>query len=445
MSAPQPAVCPASAFPSLLSAVALAPSTGTGVTVHVVGAGLAGLSAAVQLARRGVAVEVSEAAAQAGGRCRSYYDPQLGLTLDNGNHLVLSGNTAVHAYLEAIGARDRLTGPDKAVFHWADLRSGDRWTLRPNEGPLPWWMLSAKRRTPGTRAVDHLSLLPLMRAQPGRRVDEVMACRGALWDRLLDPFLLAVLNTDAREGSADLAGAVVRETLAKGGGAYRPRIAEPTLSAAFVDPALETLAGLGVPVRFGRRLRRVAFEGDHATSLVFADADAPLGPDDTLLLATPAWVAADLLPDLTIPTEHRAIVNAHFRLVPPAEAEPLIGVIGGTVEWIFAFSDRISVTVSGADRLVDMDRRALAHLLWKDVAAVHGLSAEPPPWQVVKEKRATFAATPAQDALRPKAQTRWKNVLLAGDWTATGLPSTIEGALRSGSHATDLVLKRSSV
>ncbi len=415
------------------------------MTVHIVGAGLAGLSAAVQLAQRGVAVEVSEAAAQAGGRCRSYFDPQLGLTLDNGNHLVLSGNTVVHAYLDAIGARDRLTGPDQAVFRWADLRTGDRWTLRPNGGLLPWWMFSPKRRTPGTRAIDHLSLLPLMRAQPGRRVDEVMACRGALWDRLLDPFLLAVLNTDAREGSADLAGAVVRETLAKGGAAYRPRIAEPTLSAAFVDPALETLAKLGAPVRLGRRLRRIDFIGDRATTLVFADGETPLTAEDSLLLATPSWVAADLLPDLTVPTEHRAIVNAHFRLTPPAKAEPLIGVIGGTVEWIFAFSDRISVTVSGADWLVDMDRQALAALLWKDVAAVHGLSEDLPPWQVVKEKRATFAATPAQDALRPKARTRWNNVLLAGDWTATGLPSTIEGALRSGSHAADLAFTRSSV
>ncbi len=415
------------------------------MTVHVVGAGLAGLSAAVQLAKRGAAVEVSDAAIQAGGRCRSYFDPQLGLTLDNGNHLVLSGNTAVHAYLDAIGARDRLTGPDKAVFHWADLRTGDRWTLRPNEGPLPWWMFSPKRRTPGTRAADHLSLLPLMRAQPGRRVDEVMTCSGALWDRLLDPFLLAVLNTDAREGSADLAGAVIRETLAKGGAAYRPRIAEPTLSAAFVDPALETLARLGAPVRLGRRLRRIAFEGDRATALVFADGETSLGPDDTLVLATPAWIAADLLPELTVPTEHRAIVNAHFRLTPPAKAEPLIGVIGGTVEWIFVFSDRISVTVSGADRLVDMDRQALAALLWADVAAVHGLSDALPPWQVVKEKRATFAATPAQDALRPKAQTRWENVLLAGDWTATGLPSTIEGALRSGGHAADLALAHARV
>ena len=413
------------------------------MTVHVVGAGLAGLSAAVHLARKGVAVEVSEAAAQAGGRCRSYFDPQLGLTIDNGNHLVLSGNTAVRAYLKAIGAADRLAGPDKAVFHWTDLSTGERWTLRPNEGPLPWWVFSPRRRVPGTRASDYLALLPLMRRQPGRRVDQALACRGVLWDRLLDPFLLAALNTDAREGSADLAGAVVRETLVKGGAAYRPRIAEPTLSAAFVEPALETLARLGVPVRLGRRLRRIAFEGEHATALVFPDGEAPLGPEDRLLLATPAWAAADLLPGLSGPTEHRAIVNAHFRLTPPQAAEPLIGVIGGTVEWIFAFSDRISVTVSGADRIVDMDRQALAALLWKDVAAVHRLSDPLPPWQVVKEKRATFAATPEQDALRPKAQTRWKNVLLAGDWTATGLPATIEGALRSGSHAADLAFAHS--
>ena len=75
--------------------------------VHVIGAGVAGLAAAVKLAQRGVTVELSEAAAQAGGRCRSYFDPQLGQVIDNGNHLVLSGNTAIMAYLDAIGARDR--------------------------------------------------------------------------------------------------------------------------------------------------------------------------------------------------------------------------------------------------------------------------------------------------------------------------------------------------
>src|SRR5580704_18831667 len=115
---------------------------------HVVGAGLSGLSAAVTLATGGWAVTLSEAAAQAGGRCRSYHDPQLDMVIDNGNHLVLSGNRAVADYLAAIGASDRLAGPDHARFPFIDLRDGLRWTLAPNDGALPWWILRPGRRVP---------------------------------------------------------------------------------------------------------------------------------------------------------------------------------------------------------------------------------------------------------------------------------------------------------
>jgi hypothetical protein len=117
----------------------------------------------------------------------------------------------------------------------------------------------------------------------------------------------------------------------------------------------------------------------------------------------------------------------------------MTGVIGGTAEWVFAFDDRLSVTVSGANRLVDEDREALAARLWADVAAVHRLGSDLPPWQIVKERRATFAATPAQNARRPGPRTAWRNLVLAGDWTATGLPATIEGAVRSGHRAASLV------
>jgi len=412
------------------------------MTTHVVGAGLAGLSAAVALTRAGRAVEVSEAAAQAGGRCRSYFDPQLALTIDNGNHLVLSGNQAVTDYLAAIGAEGRLAGPERAEFDWMDVRSGERWRLRPNEGPLPWWVLSSGRRVPGTRAGDYLGLSALARPQPGKRVDQVMACQGVLWERLMQPFLLAALNTEPEAGSADLAGAVVRETLARGGRAYRPRIAHPTLAEAFVAPALETLRQAGVEVRLGRRLKRIAFAGGRAAALEFADRTVELSPDDEVVLAVPPWVARELVPDLSAPDEFRAIVNAHYRIAPPEDAPAMVGVVGGVAEWVFAFPDRLSVTVSGADRLVDRDREDLARTLWKDVAAVHGLSDELPPWQIVKEKRATFAATPEQDAKRPPARTAYANLVLAGDWTRTGLPATIEGALRSGATAAALVLRR---
>ena len=89
--------------------------------VHVIGAGLAGLSAATSLAARGHPVVLIEASAQAGGRCRSYLDPVLEMTVDNGNHLVLSGNQAVFAYLRRIGAADRLTGPADARLDFHDL------------------------------------------------------------------------------------------------------------------------------------------------------------------------------------------------------------------------------------------------------------------------------------------------------------------------------------
>jgi monoamine oxidase len=146
-----------------------------------------------------------------------------------------------------------------------------------------------------------------------------------------------------------------------------------------------------------------------------------------------------LIPGLSAPDAFEGIVNGHFRLRPPAGAPPITGVLNATVEWIFCFADRVSVTVSGASRLIGEPRESLAKMLWQDVSEVLGLGGELPPWQVVKEKRATFAATVEQQRRRPSARTAFHNLVLAGDWTATGLPATIEGALRSGDRAAELI------
>jgi hydroxysqualene dehydroxylase len=404
-------------------------------TAHVIGAGLAGLAAAVRLTEQGFAVVVHEATGQIGGRCRSYYDRATDLVIDNGNHLVLSGNTSAMEFLRAIGAQDRLIGPAEPRFDFVDLATGARWTLRMSPGRIPWWILDSSRRVPGTRPLDYLRLARLLRANGDASVGDVVDCNGALHERLVHPLLLAALNVDPSEGSAALAGAVIRETLAVGGAACRPLIARTGLSHVFVDPAVERLRERGVEIMLRDELRALRFEGSRVAALDFGDRVQELTGDDAVVLAVPPYSAAGLVPDLETPTEFRAIVNAHFRIEPPAAFPPLIGVLNATTEWVFAFPQRLSVTISNADRLLETPREELARSIWREVAAVAKLADDLPPWQIVRERRATFASTPQENAKRPGSRTRWSNLALAGDWTATGLPATIESAIRSGHRA----------
>jgi hypothetical protein len=196
----------------------------------------------------------------------------------------------------------------------------------------------------------------------------------------------------------------------------------------------------GASIQFGHELREFAMSANSVGELKFGDDTVAIGPGDAVVMAVPPRPAVSLLPGLKAPSKFRAIVNAHFRFDPPKDMPAILGVVGGLVEWLFAFPGRLSVTISSADRLVDMPREELAQAIWRDVCSAGGVTGELPPWQIVRERRATFEATPEQNALRPGAITNWKNLFLAGDWTDTGLPATIEGSVRSGNRAADLVL-----
>ena len=410
---------------------------------HIIGAGISGLSAAVRLTNANFKVHLYEATQQAGGRCRSYFDAATNLTIDNGNHLLLSGNHHALAYAKSIGTEAGLVGPKRAEFPFVDVATGKRWLLDLGDSRLPLWVFDAARRVPDTSLRDYLALMPLIWSSPARLVGEAIPCEGVLYQRLVQPLLLAALNVDPPEGSAGLAGAIVRETLLAGGQACRPLVAREGLSAVLVEPAIKLLQERGADIRFGRELRGFGSAGEQVGELKFGEETVPVAPSDVIVLAVPPRPAAALLPGLKTPTKFRAIVNAHFRYEPPAGAPPILGVVGGLVEWLFAFPQRLSITISGADRLVDQPREELAQAIWRDICAASGITAELPPWQIVRERRATFEATPEQNALRPGATTAFKNLFLAGDWTDTGLPATIEGSVRSGDRAADLVLAMS--
>lgn len=413
---------------------------------HVIGGGLAGLSAALTLCAAGREVTVHEAAAQAGGRCRSYFDRELGIRVDNGNHLLLSGNEDAMAFIDRIDARGTLKAPGgvsggrgKAWFPFMDLKTGQRWTLRPNRGRTPWWIFSTRRRVPNTTPTDYLRLLALTRITDDRSVADALR-HNTLYSRLIEPLAISALNTKPEQGLARLFGTVIRESLMRGGAACVPLSPVRGWSESLIDPALRWLSLHGGRVDLGARVSALEQRDRTVVGLRIGDATVVLPRGESVVLAISAPAAGLLVPEIELPDEFEAIVNLHYRF----EAEPgeagFIGLVGGLAEWVFVKPGHVSVTISAARAIVEQPAEVLAERVWPEVCRALGIEAPLPAWRVVKEKRATFACTAAQDRRRPGTQTQFENLVLAGDWTDTGLPATIEGAIRSGRTAAELLL-----
>jgi hypothetical protein len=266
----------------------------------------------------------------------------------------------------------------------------------------------------------------------------------------VEPLSLAALNTHSQAGLARMLGAVMRETLLRGGRACIPWFPRGGLSEALVDPAIEWLTERGSSVHLNQRVTGLLGTGGRVTRLETTQGPVEVGPDESVVLAVPPWIAGELFTGLVVPDQFESILNIHFKLAvepegPIGEAG-FAGIIDGVAEWLFIKDGHVSVTISAANGMIDDQPRAIANAVWPNVKAVLELPTvedeEMPPFRVVKEKRATFVANGAQDRLRPPAETAIANMVLAGDYTATGLPATIEGAIRSGETAAALILGR---
>jgi hypothetical protein len=141
--------------------------------------------------------------------------------IDNGNHLLLSGNRSALTYLRQIDALDTFDGPGEAAIPFVDLVTGERWTLRPNGGFVPWWVCCAGRRVPGSRARDYFAALRLRSADEDETIAERLDAADPLFSRLWQPVAVAALNTGVDDGSARLFWGILRETLGRGAAACR--------------------------------------------------------------------------------------------------------------------------------------------------------------------------------------------------------------------------------
>lgn len=406
---------------------------------------MAGLAAAVKLTKSGVLVSVYEGAGQAGGRCRSFYDATLKTKIDNGNHLMLSGNYSVEEYVNTVDARDTFDVPVEAVFPFLDLDTGERWAVRPG-GRLPTWLFNKARNVPGATTGEYLRALKIYFATDKKTVTDCVGKSGKLFERFWDPLTLAALNTPTDQAAARLLAAILKETFFKGSKFCRPMVAKEGLSESLVDPALAYLKTKGVEVKLNTRLTKLEGEGAVLKGLVFGKKKVVLnGENDRIIFALAPTALAGFFPNLPMPDKFHPIANVHFKLDEKGEGfgdVPFLGLLGGAAHWLFIRNNVASVTISASDDLAGLKSEEVGKLIWRDVAKALGLDPKKlPANRVIREKRATFSQTPEQVAKRPNPWGPVKGLYLAGDWTNTHIPATIESAVRSGFNAAKALAK----
>ncbi|MBY0336162.1 MAG: FAD-dependent oxidoreductase [Acetobacteraceae bacterium] len=398
------------------------------MTIHVIGAGVAGLAAALALADAGRRVVVHEGSPVAGGRCRALPDGT-----DNGTHALIGANHAALAFLERIGARSGWVEPEPDGLPVLDLADGS--ARRVSLSPAGW--VRADRRPAG---VSLRAVLALMRlALPGRDVpvETAMAAHPAFHRGFVDPLVVAALNTPSREASSRRLAQVLRRL--GGRGATRLFVAERGLGPDLVQPALAALYQRGAEILFNDRLRRVQHEGGRVTRLLLHEGDIALGPEDSVVLAVPPWEAVRLLTHVEAPDLHAPIVNLHFERTGEGPVR-FVGMLGALCQWVLVRPSGVAVTVSAGDAEANEDVSTLAPRAWAEIRqaaqAFHlpgNWPEAPPPCRAIKEKRATPRHIPGP--IPSPKRLHLANLALAGDWTFPGLPATIEASIASGQDA----------
>ncbi len=434
----------------------------------VIGAGFAGLSSAVELARRGSRVLVLESRQRLGGRATSFTDGATGERVDNGQHVLFGCYRETFRFLDEIGARQNvrlqsslqvtlaladgrlntLTFPDlpaplhllAGILDWDALGFWDRATV---------FRLAKPLRIAVRRARGETTALP---ASPGETIDNWLTVNGQsrpLRELLWGPIALAALNQSPREAAAMPFVRVLAEMF--GGERSDAALALPTvpLDDMYAEPARRYLEGRGSEIRAGSPARLVLGGGRMAGVTVGGqEVHAPV-----VVAAVPWFALAGLFSEAPDPRSplgrlvagasamrSSPIVTVNLWLDRPILDTPFVGLPGRTMHWVFdkrfAFGEaasHLSLVSSGAAAIVDRSNEELIGLAGREVfAALPGArGARIQRATVVREPSATFSLAP-NEPQRPGTETPLGNLFLAGDWTDTGLPGTIESAVRSG-------------
>jgi zeta-carotene desaturase len=436
--------------------------------VLIIGGGFAGLAAGVALAEAGKRVRLLERKPHLGGRARSFRDPTTGSVVDNGQHLFMGCYHATIQFLETIGTLDRIHFQPRLDVPFLDPDS--RLTrLACPDLPSPWHLLAGVLRSESFTLKQKLEILRLGNAlrggEPGTHpAGETVAAwlsrRGqseGLQRNFWDLLCIAAMNEDPRIASAELFERVLRLALFTSAADSRLGIAAVGLSECYTAAATAYLEAGGGRVETGRNVKQLRIAEGVCRGVDLADGTAIEAGQ--VISAVPWLQLAGVLPRDVLDQPFFAaalglrpapIISIHLWFDRPITDLEFAGLRGTTVQWLFnkgrilgTNEPYVSLVLSGAHQHVGRSKEELLVIALLNLGALLPASrkAKLQHSLVIKERLATFSPSPEAEALRPPAPTPVQGLFLAGDWTATGLPATIEGAVQSGYTAAREVLQ----
>jgi squalene synthase HpnD len=432
--------------------------------VVVLGAGYAGLAAATELILRGHDVTLIEGRALLGGRAHSFVDAKSGLVLDNGQHILMGCYHETLALLRQLGVMDRLYSPPRLEVPFVSEKGR---SLMAATAPDPLHLLSAllgygELSTPDKFAAVALALRLRLGQKP--RAGETVEAWMRRWKQtpnliraLWEPLCIAALNEPVATASAQLFATVIRRSFLAGAADSAILLSRVGLSELFAPEVRRLLEMCRGSLRLQTPVTGLAFAGTRLQEIKLGDGST-LQPE-AVISALPWHVLRGLLPGESklaracAQIQDAPIVSLHLWLDRPILREPFVGLLDSPVHWVFSRDHIhganpagqeghiITAVVSGARDLVDKTGPELEELALRELARFlpEAQGVKVLHRMVYKARSATFAATPGTEPLRPEATTEWSNFWLAGDWTDTGLPATIEGAILSGTRAAQAV------
>lgn len=442
----------------------------TSEPIVVIGAGFAGLSAAVRLVEAGRSVVVLEATKTGGGRSRSFHDGVTGREIDNGQHLVMGCYHETLAFLRAIGAGDEVIQFQRNLAVHMVKPGGARIDLACPALPAPLHLAAGLLGMKGIGWLHRAAALraglllrgEVMRPDDNetcdawlRRMGQTQAIRGAFWE----PLIWAVLNDDPLVASAAMLVAVLDRAFLSTRDASSLGVPTRPLSRLYVDRAVAWLRERGGEVRFATPVRKLELDAEGKIAGVLLKSGERLATH-SVITAIPPHALLELLPDAALDhlvfrdvarLESSPIVNLWVGLDRPLLDRPFVGLVGSPLHWLWdrdqiegkrgGEGNLLSVTISGARSFVHDQPDALRELFLGELRRYFPRSnAKITAFRVVKEKRATISHAAGTYLRRPPTRSPITGLLLAGDWVRTGIPATIESAAQSGHDAARALL-----